>query len=231
MAGQDDVHVQLGQEGQDVARVPDGVALSSSAGDGHQVVVEHEDLEVGVHVELLADPAVALPPDLALGQVGLRRVDGHDLDPEWLTLEARHRERQRAVALVGHVPGPERVAEVQVPHVLGVVVAGHDEDVEPPLEQGLQVLLGGAELVGVALGGEVPAHHDQVGVEGQRLVDRGREKVAVEERGAAVEVGQLDDHKLLAGHAPSVRGSAACRRYRGACRLAWRFWARAPGER
>src|SRR5207302_8817647 len=141
VAGEHEVDLQLGEEGEDVARIPDRVALATCPGHRYQMVVQDEDAEVGRIVELLADPRVALAPNLALGQVRLGGVDGDDLHghvPEG--------ESEDPVALLGHVAGSERVAEVEIADVLGVVVPGYDQGLELGLEERLEVALGGAEL-------------------------------------------------------------------------------------
>jgi len=95
---------------------------------------------------------------------------------------------------------------MQVADVLGVVVAGDDEHREAVLEQGLEVALGGGELARVTLLGEVAADHHQVGVEGDRLLDRRLQQLTVEEGRPAVQVGHLGDDELATRHLdPSVR--------------------------
>src|SRR5207302_168822 len=54
VARQDHVDVELGQHGQEVAGVGDDVALPPRPGNGHQVVVDGEDLDVVRPLELLA---------------------------------------------------------------------------------------------------------------------------------------------------------------------------------
>ena len=56
------------------------VALAAGAGHRQQVVVEHEDAQVGGLGELLLDPAVAAAADLPVVEIGLGRVDGDDRD-------------------------------------------------------------------------------------------------------------------------------------------------------
>ena len=89
---------------------------------------------------------------------------------------------------------------MEVADVLGVVVAGNDQCLQLGREERLEEVLGGAELAGVALGGEVSADDDEVGVEGDGLLHRGLEKIAVEVRRSAVQVGKLCDHERVAGH-------------------------------
>ena len=61
VARQHQVDLELGEQGEHVARVPHRVALPAGAGHGHQVVVEDEDLEVGLAGELVADPRGSAP--------------------------------------------------------------------------------------------------------------------------------------------------------------------------
>ena len=73
-------------------------------------------------------------------------------------------------------------------------------------EQRVEIVLGQAELAGVALLGEVAPDDDEVGVEADDLVDGGLEQVSVEERRPTVQIGHLGDDELVAMHAkPSVR--------------------------
>ena len=125
--------------------------------------------------------------------------------------------REDAVTLAG-VAGTERVREMEVAHVLGVVVAGHDERVQPRIEERVEVATRRAELVGVALGGEIATYHHQVGVQRGHFLDARREELAVEVGRAAVQVGELSDHERLAGHCPEVYGN-----------VGFRSWASAPG--
>ena len=83
------------------------------------MVVQDEDLQLGRLGELLLDPPVATPPDLAVVEIRLARVDGDDRDR----------------ALPEHrVPLAEHLLEVDVADVARVVVPGDDDDrvaVEP----------------------------------------------------------------------------------------------------
>jgi hypothetical protein len=105
---------------------------------------------VGGADEPLLDPAVVLAPDLALVEVGLRRVDGDERDLEPVKLGARAR-----------VARSERVLEVEVADVAGVVVAGHAHRLRA--RERRQLLLCERILVGVALVGEVAGDDDEVG--------------------------------------------------------------------
>ena len=198
VAGEHDVDVELGQQGEHVARVPDSVALSTGARHRHQVVVENEHLEVGQLGELLADPRVPLATDLAFRQVGLRGVDGHDLHGHRRAVAVA--QPHDAIALLGHVADPERVPEVQVAHVLRIVVAGDHERRETALEQGIEEALGDAELGRVALSREVATDDDEVGIEPDRLLHRRLEQRGVEVRRPAVQVGQLGDDERFPCH-------------------------------
>jgi hypothetical protein len=111
---------------------------------------------------------------------------------------------QHAVALPDALAYAEGVAEVQVADVLGVVVPGDDDGAQPGVEQRLEVLLGGAELVGVPVGGEVAADHDEIRLDGDDLAHGRLQQGGVEEGRSAVEVRQLGDQELLARHGRSV---------------------------
>ena len=164
-------------------------------------MVEDEHPEVGRIVQLLPDPGIALAPDLALGQVGLGRVDGDDLHRHPVEGKVQH-----AIAFLGDVARPERVSEMEVSDVLGVVVARDDEGLQLRFEDRLEEALGGAELTGVPLGREVAAHDDQVGMESDRLLYGVVEKIGVEVRRPAMQVGELGDHEGVASHRRRVYG-------------------------
>ncbi len=159
-------------------------------------------------VELPPDPVVALAPDLALGQVGLGGVDGHDIDVERTPVDQPTLDPNGPVALGRVVAMTERVEEVEVADVLGVVVAGDHDGREPAHAELGEVLLGLTELVGVAVGGEVAADHHQVGVDGDGLLDGRLEQMWVEVRRAAVDVGELGDDERLSGHGGSLGNRA-----------------------
>ena len=72
------------------------------------MVVQDEDLEVGGSVEPLADPPVALAPDLALVEVGLTRVDPDDAN---------------TVDVGGPVRGTDQLLEVEVTRRCELVIA------------------------------------------------------------------------------------------------------------
>ena len=78
VAREHEVHAGALQALDRVARVVDDVALAARAGDRQQMVMQHEDAQLGrLGGELLLDPAVAATADLPVIEVGLRRVDGH----------------------------------------------------------------------------------------------------------------------------------------------------------
>src|SRR6266516_7726735 len=77
------------------------------------MVVEREDLEIGRSGELLADPVVAVTPDLSFVDVRLARVHADHANPP-------------------HVPGPvalpDQLLEMEVADVASVVVPGDRPD-------------------------------------------------------------------------------------------------------
>ena len=93
-------------------------------GTGQQV--EDEDPEVGLVLELLLDPRVAVASDVTVVEVGLGGVDGDDGD---------------AVQVDDLVALAEELLEVDVADVPGVVVARDDDELVAvePLEVGLGV--------------------------------------------------------------------------------------------
>ena len=68
----------MAKQREDVARVQHLIALAAGARDGHQVVVADEHAQVGRAAESLVDPRIMLSPDLALVEIGLRCVHGHE---------------------------------------------------------------------------------------------------------------------------------------------------------
>src|SRR4029079_11549407 len=81
VSGEDEMDARAEQALDRVAGVVDDGALPSCTRHGEQVVVEHEDPEVRrLRGELLLDPRVAAPADLAVVEVVLGRVDGDDPD-------------------------------------------------------------------------------------------------------------------------------------------------------
>ena len=89
VAGEHQVHPRAQQHLEQVAGVVDDVALAPGAGDRQQVMVEHEDAQVRRLGELLLDLRVAVAPDLAVVEVRLGRVHGHDRDAVLVERRAR----------------------------------------------------------------------------------------------------------------------------------------------
>ena len=102
MAGEDEVHADVLEHLERIARVVDDVPLPAGSRDRKQVVVEDEDAEVGRLGELLLDPLVAAAADDAVVEIGLRRVDRDDGD---------------AVHVHGAPALAEQLLEVDVAHV------------------------------------------------------------------------------------------------------------------
>ncbi len=151
--------------------------------------MEHEDAQVGRLLrELLLDPRVAAAADLAVVEVGLRRVDRDDRH----AAGAQHR-----VALT------EELLEVDVPDVARVVVPGHDDErvaVEP-----VEVLARDLVLVLEAERRQVARADDDVGAQLVDLADRPLEQVRLEVRPSAVEIGDVRDPEGLLRHDASLR--------------------------
>src|SRR5262245_39530777 len=170
-----------------VARVVHHVALAAGPRHGQQVVVEDEDAQPRVVVELLLDPPVAAAADLAVVEVGLRRVDGDD----------RHRVlAEHGVALA------EELLEVDVADVPRVVVPRHDHELlalDP-----VEVLPGELVLVAEPERRQVAGADHDVRPELVDLADRPLEQVGLEVGLAAVEVGDVGDDVGVLGHAGSL---------------------------
>ena len=179
MPGEDEVDAGALQALDRVAGVVDDVPLAARAGHRQQVVVEHEDAQVGgLGRELLLDPGVAAAADLAVVEVGLGRVDRDDGD----AVLAQHR-----------VPLAEQLLEVDVADVARVVVPG-DDDERVALEP-VEVLPGELVLVLEAERRQVAGADDDVRAELVDLADRALEQVRLEVRPAAVEVGDVRDRE------------------------------------
>src|SRR5207237_9088739 len=95
--------------------------------------------------------------------------------------------------------------------------------------------LGVAELVGVAVGGQVAADEDQVGGEGPHLLHGVPQQLLVEERRPAVDIGELGDQEGVPGHGPAYptglwncstgcSKSSSARRCAGVCAGGSRAW-------
>src|SRR4051812_39152102 len=68
--GEHEVDVELAQDGHEVAGVAQVVDVAAGAGNGEDVVVDHDDLRPGGPVaQLGVDPGVVLAPDFALVEV------------------------------------------------------------------------------------------------------------------------------------------------------------------
>jgi hypothetical protein len=76
MPGQHEVDSALAEQRKHVPGIEHKIALPARARDWHQVVVADEDPQGSIAGKALLDPAVVLAPDLALVEVGLRRVYG-----------------------------------------------------------------------------------------------------------------------------------------------------------
>src|SRR5947207_787878 len=115
MSGKDEIDAGALQAFDRVAGVVDDVSLTSRAWHRQQVVVADEDPQVGRWSEALLDPGITATADLAVVEVGLRRVDRHHR-------HASHPRYRIAVA--------EQLLEMDVADVARIVVAGdHDEAV------------------------------------------------------------------------------------------------------
>src|SRR5918997_5350296 len=111
--GEDHVDLELPEDGHHVPCVAQVVDVAPGAGDGEDVVVDDDYLRPPVPApELRVDPGVVLATDLPLVEVGLGRVDRHDL---------------RLAVGQGHHDGPlahaKELLKVPVSDVLGIVVA------------------------------------------------------------------------------------------------------------
>ena len=91
--GEDEVDPGALQALEAVAGVVDDVALAAGPRDRQQVVVQDEDLQLGLlgllASELLLDPPVAPAADLTVVEVGLGRIDGDDGDTVRCSTELR----------------------------------------------------------------------------------------------------------------------------------------------
>ncbi|KKM67479.1 hypothetical protein LCGC14_1470700, partial [marine sediment metagenome] len=151
VAAENKIHVRAQQHLEQVARVVDDVALTARSGNRQQVVVQHEDAQVGGLRELLLNQRVAVATDLTVVEVRLGRVHGDDRD-------ALHVQLARA--------RPEHLLEMHVTDVARVVVARNDDQLiaVDAVDEGACGLVFLLEPVG----GEVAADHGHVGMQ---LVD------------------------------------------------------------
>ena len=139
-----------------------------------------EDAEVGVGVEAVLDPAVVLAPDLALVDVGLRRVDRDERDLHPVELEP-----EPVVARA------ERLLVEDVAHVPRVVIPRDEDDVLAldPAELLARLLV----LLREAVVGEVARDDDEIRPRLVHLGDRGVQELAPVPAGTDVHVGELRD--------------------------------------
>src|SRR4028119_1437178 len=148
---------------------------------GRGVMVDHEFLRPPVPIpELRVEPAVVLPPDLAFVEVRLGRVERDDL-----------RHALRHGDLDGLLPDAEKLLEVPVAYVLGVVVAQRVDDVRA--RKLVEKAPGLLELPAVALHRQVPDHGHEVGLEGVGLLDGGLEEIPPKQPRAYVDIRHLND--------------------------------------
>src|SRR5918997_6554552 len=173
--GEDQVHIHIRKELQDVACIEDNVPLAARAGDRNQVMVHHEDLELVPRVlEAAPDKAVVLATHPPVVQVRLRGVDpDHDC-----LLELDH-----------GVPFPEEPLEVYVADVSGVVVARYHHEVLAP--EAAYILGRLLVLLAVPRVGEVSRDLDRRGMVVIYLQDRTLQEVRDEVRAPAVDVADL----------------------------------------
>ena len=139
--------------------------------------------------ELGLDPAVAAAADLAVVEIGLRRVDGDDGH----ALAAEHR-----------VAVAEQLLEVHVADVPRVVVAG-DDDERVALDP-VEVALRGGVLLLEPEGRQIAGADDDVGRQVVDLRDRPLHQIRHEVRRTAVQIGQLGDRQRHAGDSRWLTG-------------------------
>jgi hypothetical protein len=151
----------------------DDVALAAGARDRQQVVVQHEDAQLGrLGRELLLDPAVAPAADLAVVEVGLGRVDRHD---------------GRAALPQDRAPLADQLLEMHVADVPGVVIPGHDDEalaLDP-----VEVALGLGVFLLESEGRQVAGTDHDVGFQVVDLGNRSLHQVGHEVRIATMEIG------------------------------------------
>src|SRR5262249_17759477 len=123
--------------------------------------------------------------DLAVVEVGLRRVDGDDGD---------------AVLAKNRIPGPEKLLEMDVADVSRVVVAGHDH--ECLATQTIQVALRLRVLLLEPERRQVAGADHDVRIERVDVGDRPLHQIRYEMGAAAMEVGKMRDCERL--HARSL---------------------------
>ena len=112
VAAQDQVDAVLSEHAQQVTRVGDDVALPAGTGDGDEMVVERDDLELGGLLEPLLDPVIAVAPDAPAVEVRFGGVDPEKVHPAESDLR---------------LAGAEQRLEVDLADVARIVVPRHDQ--------------------------------------------------------------------------------------------------------
>ena len=151
MPREDEIHARPLQALDRVSGVVDHVPLAAGAGHRQQMVMKHEDPQLGRRGKLLLDPAVAAMADLAVIEVGLGRIDSHD----------------------GHAPLPQhRVAPTEQLLEMHVadVAANHDSPVAQAVHQ----------LDPQPLAVDVTVEVEQVGLDAHRVAIIGEGRVVAD---------------------------------------------------
>src|SRR5918997_260264 len=179
VSGEDHVDLDLPEDGHHVAGVAQVVHVAPRAGNREDVMVDDDYLRSPLPApEFGVDPRVVLPPDVPLVEVGLGRVERHDLG---LAIPHGHR--------CGSLTQAEEVLEVPIADVLGVVVAGDHDDVRA--FQPVQVLLRRLELPPVTLHREVAGDCYEIRLQRVGLLERSLQKIQPEEPRSHVDVRHL----------------------------------------
>src|SRR5438105_457753 len=156
-------------------------------------MMDREDLDVSRVTELIADPRVVLPADVAFVQIGFRGVGAHHREPggqQALGAIAIERLPVRGEAVT------EQPLEMDVADVARIVVAGDHDLRRLDLGQPRRRLF---ELPLVAGGREIARDDGHVRTERVHRVDRGSHRVLLESDLAAVDVRHLRDAKRKRG--------------------------------
>src|SRR5919107_847970 len=165
VAREDHIHPQLTQDCHDVASVAQVVDVASRAGDGQDVVVDHEYPWPAVPAaELGVEPTVVLAPDLSLVEIRLRRVERDDLG---LSLGDGDLGRP--------LPYAEELLEVPVADVLGIMVAHSVHDVRTL--QMVEIASRLLELPAVSLHRQVTHDGHEIRLQSVALLDGSLEKI------------------------------------------------------
>ena len=165
-------------------------------GTGRRWWCRTNTFQLGRCGELLPDPVVPLPADLALVDVRLARVDAHDPD---------------RADVCRPVPGADQLFEVHVPDVARVVVAGND------VHRGLDALGVGHPvlvLLSVALVGEVAGVDHGIRSELVQLGHDAVHEIGDEVRRSHVQVGDVGDRDHVRVVASRRRAPSRARRPR-----------------